>query len=66
MTFVSKLRDGLKNAYKAAQDHSSRSEGGQKRNYDKQNRVASPTLSPGDRVLVKQVAWQGPHKLANR
>ncbi len=25
----------------------------------------SATLSPGDRVLVKQVGWQSNHKLAN-
>ncbi len=65
-TFVSKLRDRLQHAYKVAQDHSSKSQKGQKRNYDRKNRVVSATLNPGDRVLVKQVAWQGPHKLANR
>ncbi len=53
-------------SFTVAQDHRSRPHSGQKRNCGKKNRVVCATLSPGDRVLVKQVGWQSNHKLANR
>ncbi len=63
-TYVDQLRKSLDKAYKMAGESSSLKQEYQKGIYDRKMRGF--TLSPGDRVLVREVGHKGPHKLANR
>ena len=62
--FVASLRKRLMEAYNLAKAETNKSQAHQKRNYDL--RVRGSSLRVGDRVLVKAVAFEGKHKLANR
>ena len=62
--FIASLRDKLDYAYKLATKTSETSRIKQKTQYDKH--VKHTKLNPGDRVLVRQTAFKGKHKLANR
>ena len=65
-TYIGKLRDRLSDAYKLAASCVSNQLERQKQAYDRKKTLSNATLESGDRVLVKQVGFQGPHKLANR
>ncbi len=56
--------DSLEAAYRIAAKHSSVSQAKQKKTYDRKVRGAS--VQVGDRVLVRNVAFSGPHNLADR
>jgi transposase InsO family protein len=58
------LRERLRSAYDITAGHVSNAQARQKKRYDVRTRVA--ILSPGDRVLVKVVAFEGKHKLADK
>ena len=62
--YVEDLRDSLEAAYRIAAKHSSVSQAKQKKTYDRKVRGAS--VQVGDRVLVRNVAFSGPHNLADR
>ena len=62
--YVSELRDRIKKAYKLASESARKSQVRQKKNYDIRARAA--VLEAGDRVLVKILAFEGRHKLANK
>ena len=62
--YVTALRDRLKEAYRLATQEAEKSQEGQKKNYDLRARAA--VLEPGDRVLVKVLAFDGKHKLADK
>ena len=61
--YVKDLRDRLAHAYQLAAEASKNSQATQKENYDL--RVRGAAIQKGDRVLVKIVAFEGKHKLAN-
>lgn len=63
-TYVADLRQKLQEAYKKVADAGDQARSRQKARYDQ--RVRAATLEPGDRVLVKVLAHEGKHKLANR
>jgi transposase InsO family protein len=58
------LRERLKSAYNLAIESVTKANVRQKRNYDVKARDA--ILTPGDRVLVKVVAFMGKHKIADK
>lgn len=58
------LRERLREAYRIASEHTQKSQEKQKKYYDRKTRGA--VIQEGDRVLVKRVAWDGKHKIANR
>ncbi|PJE77806.1 hypothetical protein CI610_03263 [invertebrate metagenome] len=62
--YVGDLRQRLKKAYELASANVSKAQSKQKRNYD--SKVRGTTIATGDRVLVKVVAFDGRHKLANK
>jgi len=62
--YVADLRQRLQEAYKKATEMASRAQDRQKKNYDRRTRGA--TLEPGDRVLVRILAFEGKHKLSNK
>ena len=62
--YVSELRDRIKKAYNLASESARKSQVRQKQNYDIRARAA--VLEAGDRVLVKILAFEGRHKLANK
>ena len=62
--FVQKLRDNLSTAYTRASAMADKARERQKAVYDRKSR--DDPLNPGDRVLVRKVAFQGKHKLADK
>ena len=63
-SYVEKLKSRLTRSYELASSKAKISQSRQKCNYDK--RVRGAVVQPGDRVLVKVVAWEGKHKIADR
>ena len=63
-SYVTDLKQRLQEAYKAATKASGDAQHRQKCLYDLKIRGA--TLQPGDRVLVRILAFEGKHKLSNR
>ena len=63
-TYMENFRKRLVDTYNLASKHVKDAQHHQKKNYDIRARAA--VLEVGDRVLVKALAFQGPHKLANR
>ena len=63
-SYVTDLKQRLQEAYKAATKASGDAQHRQKCLYDLKIRGA--TLQPGDRVLVRSLAFEGEHKLSNR
>ena len=59
--YISRMRQRLQEAFQQAQTAMKNSQQRQKTNYDLRARAA--TLSVGDRVLVKVVAYDGKHKI---
>jgi transposase InsO family protein len=62
--YVTDLRQRLQEAYRRATEAADKARDRQKVNYDRRARAA--TLEPGDRVLVRILAFEGKHKLSNR
>ncbi len=62
--YVDEMKDRLKKAYDLAARSIMTAQGRQKEGYDRRARGA--ILQPGDRVLVKRVAFDGKHKLADK
>ena len=62
--YMESLRSHLNRAYELATAHSKTSQHRQKVNYDHKTRGA--VVETGDRVLVKVVAFDGKHKIADR
>ena len=62
--YARKLRDRLQSAYKVARDNASRASSTNKARYDQRAKAAA--LIPGDRVLVRALAFTGTHKLCDR
>ena len=63
-SYVTKVRHGIKAAYELASNIANRAQQRQKDNHDLKARAA--ILEVGDRVLVKRLAFQGKHKIADR
>ena len=63
-SYIKDLRDRLNHAYHLATEASKRSQQKQKEGYD--TRVRRATITVGDRVLVKIVAFKEKHKLADK
>ena len=63
-SYATKVRHGLKAAYELASNIAKRAQQRQKDNHDLKARAA--ILEVGDRVLVKWLAFQGKHKIADR
>ncbi|KAK3101184.1 hypothetical protein FSP39_001606 [Pinctada imbricata] len=62
--YVADMRDRLKKSYELASEAAKKSQSRQKKNYDLKSRGA--VLEVGDKVLVKVVAFDGRHKLADK
>jgi hypothetical protein len=62
--YVKSLRKRLEDSYALATKKADESRKHQKKNYDR--RVRGGVVEPGDRVLVKILAFEGRHKLADR
>ena len=62
--YVQKLKERLKYAYKLASDEARKQANRNKKVYDTKARASK--LEVNDRVLVKQVCFDGKHKLADR
>ena len=62
--FIQELRGRMAEAHRLAQAAAEKARGKQKDNYD--TKVKGGTVKEGDRVLVKVVAFEGKHKLADR
>jgi len=62
--FVQDLHDSLQAAWKVARENQEHASTEQKAWYDRHQHGFG--LDPGDHVLVREVGFQGPHKLANR
>lgn len=62
--YVETLRKRLKDAYRLANANAERARKRQKGNFDL--KVRGAVLHPGDRVLVKKVAFKGKHKIEDR
>lgn len=61
--FISELQKSLQSAWASARNNQGQSSERQTEEYDKRRRGFA--LEVGDLVLVKQVGFKGPHKLAN-
>ena len=61
---IQHLKDRLQQSYKLAQESIQKHQGRQKRNYDVRARGA--VIEPGDKVLVKILAFDGTHKISDR
>jgi hypothetical protein len=61
--YVTDLRQRLQEVYRRATEAADKARDRQKVNYDRRARAA--TLEPGDRVLVRILAFEGKHKLSN-
>ena len=64
MKFVQNLRDTLRDSYQLASQEASRSATRQKKAYDRHARAG--TVKVGDRVLVRVLAFDGKHKIADK
>ena len=64
MKCVASLHETLDEAYRLASSEAEKARGKQKHGYDKRVRYA--TLQPGDRVLVRILAFEGRHKIADK
>lgn len=62
--YIEDLKQKLKNSFELAQKNAGKSQDAQKRNYDL--KVRSTFIQPGDKVLVKIVAHDGRHKIADK
>uniref|UniRef100_A0A672F450 Integrase catalytic domain-containing protein n=1 Tax=Salarias fasciatus TaxID=181472 RepID=A0A672F450_SALFA len=62
--YVKKLRENLQESYKLAIEHSEKTAQCNKQRYD--FKVRESILEIGDHVLIKNVAMQGKHKIADR
>ena len=62
--YIETVQKRLKEAYQLATKHSRTGKDKQKSHYDK--KVRGAILQPGDRVLVKILAFDGKHKLADK
>ncbi|KAK3086508.1 hypothetical protein FSP39_019394 [Pinctada imbricata] len=62
--YVEELRDRMKKAYEVATASAQQARSRQKENYD--YRIRGSNIKEGDRVLVKVVAFDGKHKIADR
>ena len=62
--YVDKLQERLKNAYKVAAEEAGKQTTDQKKGYDRRARAG--VLQIGDRVLVKLLAFDGKHKIADK
>ena len=62
--YIENIRDRIKKSYEMASTAAKTSQDRQKEGYDIKARGA--ILQPGDRVLVKIVAYDGKHKLADK
>lgn len=62
--YIEDLKQKLKNSFELAQKNTGKSQDAQKRNYDL--KVRSTFIQPGDKVLVKIVAHDGRHKIADK
>jgi transposase InsO family protein len=62
--YIADLRQRLQEAYRRATEAADKARDRQKAHYDRRARAA--TLEPGDQVLVRVMAFEGKHKLANR
>ena len=63
-SFVDSMKQRLKYSYDLASQRSKDAQKSQKRIYDLRTR--GNVLYPGDRILVRQVAFQGKHKIADK
>ena len=63
-SFVDSMKQRLKYSYDLASQRSKDAQNSQKRIYDLRTR--GNVLYPGDRILVRQVAFQGKHKIADK
>ena len=63
-SYVSTLKSRLTEAYTVAEKCNDRARVTQKKHYDK--KCTGSVLSVGDRVLVRKLAFQGKHKIADR
>nr|ATA66769.1 Pol, env [Haliotis discus hannai] len=64
LDYTRSLKERLKHAYDIASSSARKAQSKQKTYYDHRARAA--TVEPGDRVLVKVVAFDGRHKLADK
>jgi len=64
LKYTKSLQDRLQQAYELASEKASQAQARQKKHYDQKARAA--VLGIGDRVLVKVVAFDGRHKLADK
>ena len=64
MPFVESLKKRLSHAYEIASSKIKDAQQQQKKHYDLKIRGAQ--LQPGDRVLIRNVAFKGPHKLEDQ
>ncbi|XP_021345668.1 uncharacterized protein LOC110445400 [Mizuhopecten yessoensis] len=62
--YIKELRDRMKESFRIASEAAKNAQHRQKVNYDK--KVRGATVQPGDRVLVKILAFEGKHKLSDR
>lgn len=62
--YIANLKLKLENSYKLAKESTEKAQKRQKRNYD--IKVRGAVIQPGDRVLVKIVAFDGRHKLSDK
>ena len=62
--YVRDLREHLRNSYQHVVEENSRASSDQKKYFDRKARAS--VLSPGDRVLIKILAHEGKHKIADR
>ena len=62
--FISSLKERLQTAYELAAKNVKQAQKDQKRNYD--CKVRGAVIHPGDRVLVRILAFTGKHKLSDR
>ena len=63
-SYVDKMKNRLKTAYDLARAEATRAQQKQKKHFDL--KVRGATIEPGDRVLVKIVAFDGKHKISDR
>lgn len=63
-TYVAEMKERLQRAYDLASKATKEAQGKQKNYYDL--KVRGNSIEVGDRVMVKIVAFEGKHKLANR
>lgn len=63
-TYVAEMKERLQKAYDLASKATKKAQGKQKNYYDL--KVRGNNIKLGDRVMVKIVAFEGKHKLANR